>query len=334
VRFMLLCAALFVANAAPAIAEEPSDAVPLVDAAAAAAVSTPAADRLQSPAPETGPPQAASTNIPLPSPRPERTQSLTTSELCHTAAAVAVANNLPVAFFINLIHQESGFRAHVVSPAGAEGIAQFMPRVAVSYGLADSFEPIAALTASGKLLSELVAQFGNLGLAAAAYNAGPRRVQDWLASRGNLPTETRQYVYSITGHAAEHWAGQTVTDSELRLPVKARCAETTMAQASDPVLAGLHNVPTVSSSVPASGVSGLGVGIRPDKVRSFAARRSMPQPSQFAIGRPVSPLVRLAEQRYLRSARAKANSRREPAMSRFLAMATPVIMAEEKATRR
>jgi hypothetical protein len=255
---------------------------------------------------------------------------LTRSELCRTAAAVAVANHLPVVFFVNLIQQESGFRPHVVSPAGAEGIAQFMPRVAASYGLENSFEPIAALTASGRLLAEFVAQFGNLGLAAAAYNAGPRRVQEWLASRGYLPAETRHYVYSITGRPAEYWA-QAVRDSGLRHPMNARCAETMTAQGSEPVTAGLHNVPVVASMASAFSIAGVGASTRPDKLRSFAVRRSMPQPSQFAIGRPVSRLVKLAEQRYLqRSARAKANSRRQPAMDRFLAMATPVIMAQER----
>jgi hypothetical protein len=59
--------------------------------------------------------------------------------------------------------------------------------------------------ASAALLRELIGQFGNLGLAAAAYNAGPRRVQNWLAKRGSLPKETRDYVQHITGVAPEHW---------------------------------------------------------------------------------------------------------------------------------
>jgi hypothetical protein len=52
-------------------------------------------------------------------------------------------------------------------------------------------------------------RFGNLGLAAAAYNAGPQRVQDWLAARGGLPKETRRYVEIVTGHSAEEWSGGT-----------------------------------------------------------------------------------------------------------------------------
>src|SRR5215218_9035551 len=135
----------------------------------------------------------------------QESQGYSKTELCSTVASVAKANNLPLLFFANLIHQESGFKPHVISPAGAQGIAQFMPRVAASYGLTNPFEPIAALKASGKLLADLVLQFGNLGLAAAAYNAGPKRVLDWMAKRGKLPADTRQYVHSITGYPAEHW---------------------------------------------------------------------------------------------------------------------------------
>jgi hypothetical protein len=55
-------------------------------------------------------------------------------------------------------------------------------------------------------LNELRHQFGNLGLAAAAYNAGPRRVQEWLAGSGSMPQETRNYVMAITGSPIEDWA--------------------------------------------------------------------------------------------------------------------------------
>jgi soluble lytic murein transglycosylase-like protein len=63
-----------------------------------------------------------------PTPKPKRTFSR--RMLCDTAASVAEANNLPVPFFANLIQQESGFQPHVVSSAGAQGIAQFMPQPA------------------------------------------------------------------------------------------------------------------------------------------------------------------------------------------------------------
>src|SRR5258708_19748478 len=99
------------------------------------------------------------------------------------------------------------FRPSSVSRAGAQGIAQFMPGSARWRGLSDPFEPTEALYESARWLGELRDQFGNLGLAAAAYNAGPRRIRDWIAGRGQLPRETRAYVRIITGRAAESWVG-------------------------------------------------------------------------------------------------------------------------------
>src|SRR6185295_17542073 len=103
----------------------------------------------------------------------------------------ARANGLPAPFFANLIWQESNFNPRVVSPAGAQGIAQFMPETAKEYGLINPFDPIHALNAAGRLLNKLVAQFGNLGLAAAAYNAGPGRVNEFVNRRRQLPGETK-----------------------------------------------------------------------------------------------------------------------------------------------
>jgi hypothetical protein len=78
-------------------------------------------------------------------------------------------------------------------------------RTALWRGLADPFDPIQALPQSAAFLRELRTQFGNLGLAAAAYNAGPGRVQAWLAGHASLPGETRAYVLAITGHSADAW---------------------------------------------------------------------------------------------------------------------------------
>src|SRR5579863_8408938 len=96
--------------------------------------------------------------------------------ICRLIEGSARANQLPIPFFTRLIWRESSFRAGVVSPAGAEGIAQFMPRTAQERGLADPFDPERAIPKAASLLAELRRQFGNLGVAAAAYNAGPARV--------------------------------------------------------------------------------------------------------------------------------------------------------------
>jgi soluble lytic murein transglycosylase-like protein len=77
---------------------------------------------------------------------------------------------------------------------GAQGIAQFMPGTAQERGLADPFDPEQAIPAAASLLRDLSQRFGNLGLAAAAYNGGPNRVSAWLAGNGSLPAETQDYV--------------------------------------------------------------------------------------------------------------------------------------------
>ena len=126
--------------------------------------------------------------------------------LCRMIEAAATKHRIPVDFFTRLIWQESSFRPGVSSRAGAQGVAQFMPGTAAERGLADPFDPEQAIPKSAELLDDLRGRFGNLGLAAAAYNGGPARVEAWLAGRGGLPGETREYVSIITGRAADDWA--------------------------------------------------------------------------------------------------------------------------------
>jgi hypothetical protein len=125
--------------------------------------------------------------------------------LCGIVEASAKAEGLPADFFTKLIWRESSFRPNAVSPAGAQGVAQFMPGTANERGLIDPFDPAAAIPASARFLNELKLRFGNLGLAAAAYNAGPTAVARWLAKKGSLPFETQDYVLAVTGHDAEDW---------------------------------------------------------------------------------------------------------------------------------
>jgi Transglycosylase SLT domain len=129
--------------------------------------------------------------------------------ICRVLTQAATDNELPAELFLRLIWQESRFNPNAVSPKGALGIAQFMPRTASGRGLADPFEPLAALRESAGYLRELRTTFrGNLGLATAAYNAGPGRVESWLAGRRGLPEETLTYVRLVTGYTADAWASQ------------------------------------------------------------------------------------------------------------------------------
>lgn len=123
----------------------------------------------------------------------------------------AVANNIPGDFLMRLIAQESGFRPASVSRAGALGIAQFMPGTAALVGLSDPFDPEQAIPRAAQHLRQLRDRFGNLGLAAAAYNAGPRRVERWLAGEGVLPDETIKYVQIVTGHDSETWRAGSIS---------------------------------------------------------------------------------------------------------------------------
>jgi hypothetical protein len=125
--------------------------------------------------------------------------------LCGIVDAAAKAEGLPADFFTKLIWRESSFRPNAVSPAGAQGVAQFMPGTASERGLIDPFDPASAIPASARFLNELKLRFGNLGLAAAAYNAGPTAVAHWLADKGSLPYETEDYLLAVTGHAADEW---------------------------------------------------------------------------------------------------------------------------------
>lgn len=141
--------------------------------------------------------------------------------ICPLMEKEAVENGLPPAFFIRLIWRESGFRPNAVSHKGAQGIAQFMPVTAKERGLDDPFDPQSAISHSAQLLADLKQAFGNLGLAAAAYNAGSERVRGWLEGERTLPAETQAYVKFITGHAAEHWKDAGSVPAELTSPTSA-----------------------------------------------------------------------------------------------------------------
>jgi uncharacterized membrane protein YeaQ/YmgE (transglycosylase-associated protein family) len=146
-------------------------------------------------------------------------------EICDALARATRKNDLPAHFFIRLLYQESNFRLAAISSAGALGIAQFMPETATDRGLDNPFDALQAIPASARLLRDLYLKFGNLGLAAAAYNAGPKRIADWRANKGPLPQETQDYVKAITGWPAEAWTDPQAGSPALKLPRAAPCQE-------------------------------------------------------------------------------------------------------------
>jgi len=96
----------------------------------------------------------------------------------------------------SVIHAESGFNAHAVSPKGARGLMQLMPGTANQLGVNDAFDPEANVTGGSRYLRELLELYNfDLVKALAAYNAGPQRVDQY---RGVPPfRETRAYVARI-----------------------------------------------------------------------------------------------------------------------------------------
>ncbi len=169
-------------------------------------------------------PEAKSAATPLP-------PASTSEAICLLVESAAQAHGLPFEFFARLIWQESRFQPNAVGPMTrngqrAQGIAQFMPGTASERGLFDPFDPVSALPKAAEFLEELHRAFGNLGLAAAAYNAGPRRIRDWLDGHGGLPAETRNYVMRITGRSAEDWAAASRTPGGDKAPLaKGNCRE-------------------------------------------------------------------------------------------------------------
>jgi hypothetical protein len=154
---------------------------------------------------------------------PEPSGPSTASSVCEALATTARANDLPVDYFTRLIWQESHFKPDATSRKGAQGIAQFMPTTARLSGLENPFDPLQAIAKSGELLRELRREFGNLGLAAAAYNAGSGRVHDWLGGRRALPPETRAYVRLVTGRSVEDWIGGQTNQVEMPSVGVVRC---------------------------------------------------------------------------------------------------------------
>src|SRR4029079_9786241 len=123
-------------------------------------------------------------------PNRDETSGQVQQSVCLLLESAANANGLPVEFFVRLIWRESRFRPTAIGPSTrssnhALGIAQFMPATAAERNLLDPFNPVEALPKAAEFLKDLRNQFGNLGLAAAAHHARPRRIRACTA-RGRV----------------------------------------------------------------------------------------------------------------------------------------------------
>ena len=156
------------------------------------------------------------------------------ADVCNAIAAYANTWKLPKGFLARLVWQESRFDPGAVSPAGAQGIAQFMPATGRLRGLRDAYDPAEALARSAEYLQFLRQRFGNLGLAAAAYNAGEGALERITTRGGFIPYETRDYVTIITGFPVESWLEGAVDAVDFDLsktkPFEAACLEMAAAR--------------------------------------------------------------------------------------------------------
>ncbi len=134
-------------------------------------------------------------------------------DTCSAIQLFAWRHHLPAGYFARLIWQESRFDPHALSVAGAQGIAQFIPSTARLRALRNPFDPAEALAKSAEYLRFLADKFGNLGLAAVAYNGGEGRAARYVSVAGYLPAETRYYVETITGQTPDYWLSNTLTSS-------------------------------------------------------------------------------------------------------------------------
>jgi soluble lytic murein transglycosylase-like protein len=141
------------------------------------------------PAPAPAPPAPSAAALPLKTPPPPKTLN----EMVNSASDVS---NIDPDLINSVIHAESGFNPHAVSPKGARGLMQLMPKTATELGVTNSFDPNSNVQGGTKYLRELLERYNyDMVKALAAYNAGPQRVDQY---HGVPPYyETRAYVAKI-----------------------------------------------------------------------------------------------------------------------------------------
>lgn len=125
--------------------------------------------------------------------------------ICRLVETAAKGHDLPVAPFTRLIWRESSLAGTAESHAGSAGLVPAMPKTAGPSAAPVPFDPEAAIPAAARHLVGLRDRFGNLGLAAAGYSAGPDAVARWLEGGPGLPEPTQDYVRFVSGRAVEDW---------------------------------------------------------------------------------------------------------------------------------
>jgi len=115
------------------------------------------------------------------------------------ANQAAAATGVPAALILAVAAQESGFNPNAVSPAGAQGLMQFMPGTWARFGRGSPFDPHAAIFAGAAYLRHLALKLGSWPLALAGYNAGEQAVVNY-GYRIPPYRQTQNYVPSVLAH--------------------------------------------------------------------------------------------------------------------------------------
>jgi len=107
-------------------------------------------------------------------------------------------NGVDPLLLYSVMHQESSFKSHAVSPKGARGLMQLMPGTAMRYGVTNIFDPRQNIEGGARYLRFLLDRFdGDVNLALAGYNAGEGAVEKY--GRQIPPyAETQEYVRRIS----------------------------------------------------------------------------------------------------------------------------------------
>ena len=240
-------------------------------------------------------------------------------DVCRLIERHAAQNALDPAFLARLLWKESRFEPAAVSPAGALGIAQFMPGTAALYRLDDPFNPAQAIAKSAWYLRRLSDQFGNIGLAAVAYNGGEARAARFIARQSGLPFETLDYVEAITGHGAHRWRDQPPAPGELKLAL----APDMSFRAACELMADTRKLREFDTPAPRLPLGrhrrqpSQPIGRRP------AGRTPQPNPAPHPRGRPPGRLCPQAHERHAARRLHRPGRLREPQRRPPLLLALP-----------
>jgi len=188
--------------------------------------------------PETAPPPASSPTAQATKGQSARTGLAVPAKpappLTDVVASASAAYHLDPDLVNSVIHAESGFNAHAVSPKGARGLMQLMPGTANKLGVSDAFDPQDNVTGGSRYLRELLERYNfDLVKALAAYNAGPERVEQY---RGVPPfRETRAYVAKIVHEYNKKKTAQEKEAKQKQATAKAKTETTTKTPSHQPV---------------------------------------------------------------------------------------------------